>query len=42
MEGESNIFEGLVSDECYTNQKINDILVLQILNTCDELNFLKK
>ena len=42
MEGESNIFEGLVGEECYTNQKINDILVLQILNTCDEFNFLKK
>ena len=41
LEGEKNIFEGLISEECYTNEKINDILIIQKLNDCRELKSIK-
>ena len=37
LEGEKNIFEGLISEECYTNEKISDILIIQKLKDCKEL-----
>ena len=37
LEGEHNIFDGLISKDCYSNEKKNKILVLQTLNDCNEL-----
>ena len=34
--GEHDIFEGLISKDCYSNEKKNKILVLQTLNDCNE------
>ena len=36
LEGENDIFEGLISKDCYSNEKKNKILVLQTLNDCNE------
>mgnify|MGYP001374044319 CR=1 FL=1 len=41
LEGEKNIFEGLISEECYTNDKISDILIIQKLKDCEELKKIK-
>tara|TARA_X000001036_G_scaffold117033_1_gene110406 strand:+ start:1848 stop:3434 length:1587 start_codon:yes stop_codon:yes gene_type:complete len=37
LAGEDNIFEGLIDDNCYSNIKINENLVEQKLNNCEEL-----
>ena len=37
LEGEHDIFDGLISQDCYSNEKKNKILVLQTLNDCNEL-----
>ena len=37
LEGEKNIFENLLSEDCYTNNQVNDILVIQKLKDCKEL-----
>jgi hypothetical protein len=42
LEGEDNIFQYLLDKKCYSNEKLNEILVLQILNNCDDLNFFFK
>ena len=34
--GEHDIFEGLISKDCYSNEKKNKTLVLQTLNDCNE------
>ena len=41
LEGEKNIFDGLISEECYTNDKISDILIIQKLKECEELKSIK-
>lgn len=38
LEGEYNIFRDLLNKECYSNEKLNKILVMQKLKNCDELN----
>ena len=42
LEGEENIFQDLLDEKCYSNKKLNEILVLQILKRCDDLNFISK
>ena len=42
LEGEKNIFQDLLNEKCYSNEKLNEILVLQILKRCDDLNFISK
>ncbi len=43
LEGEENIFEGLIKSNCYSTNKINEILIEQKLNDCKELKlFFKK
>ena len=42
LEGEENIFQDLLDEKCYSNKKLNKILVLQIINNCDDLNFFLK
>ena len=42
LEGEENIFQDLLDEKCYSNKKLNEILVLQILKSCDDLNFFSK
>jgi len=37
LEGESDIFKGLISKNCYTSEKINEILVVQKFNSCNEM-----
>ena len=39
LEGEKNIFQDLLNKECYSNKELNEILVIQILQDCDDLNF---
>jgi len=41
LEGEKNIFEGLINEECYTSDKISDILIIQKLKDCEELRSIK-
>ena len=38
LEGEDNIFKGLISNNCYYEEKPNDILVIQKLKKCSDLN----
>lgn len=43
LEGEEDVFGGLISSNCYSSSKINEILIEQKLNYCDELKiFFKK
>ena len=42
LEGEKNIFQDLLDKECYLEKKINEILIMQILKNCYELNFSSK
>ena len=37
LEGENDIFKGMINKNCYTKEKINKILVVQKFNTCNEL-----
>ena len=37
LEGETNIFEGLISEKCFSTQNINQILVSQKIAECDEI-----
>ena len=37
LEGEENIFDGLISSDCYSTNKINEILIEQKINDCKEL-----
>jgi hypothetical protein len=32
----------LLDEKCYSNKKLNEILVLQIINSCDDLNLFLK
>ena len=41
LEGEKNIFEGLIENDCYNSDYINEILVVQELKECKELKSLK-
>lgn len=36
LEGEVNIFEGLVDKNCYSSKQITQVLVMQKLNSCEE------
>ena len=40
LEGEKNIFEGLISNDCYSKKNMNEILVLQKIIKCKELKML--
>ena len=42
LEGESNIFEGLIKNDCYSTKRINEILFEQTLIKCKELELLYK
>ena len=42
LEGEHNIFDGLINDTCYSTKQVSKILIEQKLNNCKELNFIKK
>lgn len=37
LEGEVNIFEGLISEKCYITKNLNKILVSQIIADCEEI-----
>ena len=37
LEGEHNIFEGIINNRCYSNEKLNEILLIQKLKNCNEL-----
>ena len=37
LEGESDIFEGMISDNCYSKERLNEILTVQKLKDCNEL-----
>ena len=39
LEGEKNIFQGLISKDCYSSKKLSDILEIQMLQSCEDLNF---
>ena len=41
LEGEKNIFEGLIENDCYNSNYINEILVVQELKECKELKSFK-
>ncbi len=38
LEGEDNIFKGLIAQKCYNEEKPNNILVIQKLKKCSDLN----
>lgn len=42
LEGEENIFDGLISSDCYSTNKINEILIEQKINDCKELRLFLK
>ena len=42
LEGEKNIFQDLLDEKCYSTENLNEILVLQILKNCEDLNFFSK
>ena len=42
LEGEENIFDGLISSDCYSTNKINEILIEQKINDCKELRLFFK
>ena len=37
LEGENDIFEGMISKECYSTKRLNEILTVQKLTNCSEL-----
>ena len=39
LEGEKNIFQDLISAECYIEKKINEILTKQEIKICTDLRF---
>ena len=41
LEGEKNIFDGLIKGSCYSNDYLNDILLVQNLKECKELKSIK-
>ena len=41
LEGEENIFQDLITDNCYSKKKLNEILTIQILEKCNEFISLK-
>ena len=41
LEGEHDIFEGLIKSNCIHKEKLNEILVIQRLQNCKELNSFK-
>ena len=41
LEGEHDIFDGLIESNCIQKEKLNEILVIQRLQNCKELNSFK-
>ena len=41
LEGEKNIFDGLIKGDCYSSEYLNEILLMQNLKECKELKFIK-
>ena len=39
LEGEKNIFKGLLHNSCFSEKQINEILIMQKLKECKELKF---
>ena len=39
LEGEKNIFQDLISTECYSEKKINEILKKQEIKNCADFSF---
>jgi len=42
LEGETDIFEGMINENCYSKKSVTKILTFQKLNECNELLSFKK